>query len=47
MLLAIIDGDDPKKHQELQRAHLVRRKTDGPPVNTAAHLDVFEGEEIQ
>jgi LacI family transcriptional regulator len=47
MLLAIIDGDDPKKHQELQRAHLVRRKTDGPPVNTAVHLDVFEGEEIQ
>jgi len=30
MLLAIIDGDDPAKHQELQRAQLLRRKTDGP-----------------
>lgn len=30
MLLAIIDGDDPSKHQELQRAQLLRRKTDGP-----------------
>lgn len=31
MLLAVIDGDDPTKHQELQRAQLQRRETDGPP----------------
>lgn len=30
MLLAIIDGDDPSKHQDLQRAQLLRRETDGP-----------------
>lgn len=30
MLLSIIDGDDPRKHQELRRAELVRRKSDGP-----------------
>lgn len=30
MLLAIIDGDDPTKHQILKRAELVLRKTDGP-----------------
>ncbi len=30
MLLSIIDGEDPKKHQELQRAHLLRRQSDGP-----------------
>lgn len=30
MLLAIIDGGDPKKFQELRRAELLRRKTDGP-----------------
>lgn len=30
MLLALVDGDDPKQHQELRRAQLVRRKSDGP-----------------
>lgn len=30
MILSIIDGDDPKKHQVLRRAELVRRKSDGP-----------------
>lgn len=30
MLLAIIDGGDPKKYQELRRAELLRRKSDGP-----------------
>ena len=30
MLLSIIDGADPTKFQELQRAHLVQRNTDGP-----------------
>ena len=44
MLLAIIDGDDPSKHQELQRAHLVRRKTDGP-LNTASPETVSFREE--
>ncbi|MCF2904983.1 substrate-binding domain-containing protein [Octadecabacter sp. CECT 8868] len=35
MLMAIIDGDKPSKHQELQRAQLLRRMTDGP-MHTAA-----------
>jgi LacI family transcriptional regulator len=30
MIMAVIDGEDPTKHQELQRAHLLRRDTDGP-----------------
>lgn len=30
MLLAIIDGDDPTKHQILKRAELLLRKSDGP-----------------
>jgi LacI family transcriptional regulator len=30
MLLAIIDGDDPTKHQVLKRAELLLRKSDGP-----------------
>ncbi len=30
MLLSVIDGEDPKKHQELQKAYLVQRKSDGP-----------------
>ncbi len=44
MLLAIIDGDDPTKHQELQRAQLVRRNTDGPPtcVPHQTHVSVRE-----
>lgn len=47
MLLSIIDGDDPKKHQELQRAHLVRRKTDGPMRLASAQSHVSEREDIQ
>jgi LacI family transcriptional regulator len=35
MLLAIIDGEDPTKHQELQRAQLLRRETDLPPRKAA------------
>ena len=31
MLLAVIDGGDPKDNQVLRRAQLVRRKSDGPP----------------
>jgi LacI family transcriptional regulator len=31
MLLAVIDGADPQDNQELWRAELVRRNTDGPP----------------
>lgn len=30
MLLAIIDGDNPKQHQRLKRAVMLQRKTDGP-----------------
>lgn len=30
MLLAIIDGDEPTKHQVLKRAELLLRKSDGP-----------------
>lgn len=45
MLLAIIDGDDPSNHQELQRAHLVRRKTDGPLRTATVRDDVFLREE--
>ena len=44
MLLAIIDGDDPAKHQELQRAQLLRRKTDGP-YNPAVQTHVSSREE--
>lgn len=47
MLLAIIDGDDPKNHQELQRAHLLRRKTDGPLRTALARSHVSEREEFQ
>ncbi|MEP2890560.1 LacI family DNA-binding transcriptional regulator [Tateyamaria sp.] len=47
MLLAIVDGGDPKAHQELQRAHLVRRKTDGPPLQGAVQDNVSEREDIQ
>lgn len=31
MLLSVVDGDDPKKHQELWNATLTRRETDCPP----------------
>ncbi len=47
MLLSIIDGDDPSKHQELQRAHLVRRKTDGPLQVATVLDDVSKREELQ
>lgn len=46
MLLAIIDGEDPTKHQELQRAHLLRRKTDGPLQRAAAIPNVSQREEL-
>ena len=46
MLLSIIDGDNPKKHQELQRAHLLRRKTDGPLHLSVARDDVSVREEL-
>lgn len=46
MLLAIIDGDDPAKHQELQRAQLVRRQTDGPLRKVAVQNDVLSREEL-
>lgn len=46
MLLAIIDGDDPAQHQELQRAQLLRRKTDGPLHNAAAQSHVSIREEL-
>lgn len=47
MLLSIIDGDDPRQHQELQRAHLLRRKTDGPLTQAKARNTVSEREENQ
>lgn len=47
MLLAIIDGADPTKFQELQRAHLVQRNTDGPVNVTAGRADVSIREELQ
>ncbi|MEM6306545.1 MAG: LacI family DNA-binding transcriptional regulator [Pseudomonadota bacterium] len=48
MLLAIIDGASPTSQQELQRAHLVRRMTDGPPPTTKGALpNVSEREELQ
>ncbi len=45
MLLGLIDGDNPAKHQELQRAQLLRRKTDGPPQKTTVQNDVSIREE--
>ncbi|MEL7091810.1 MAG: LacI family DNA-binding transcriptional regulator [Pseudomonadota bacterium] len=45
MLLSVIDGADPRTQQELQRAHLVRRKTDGPPPKSVAMTDVSVREE--
>jgi len=45
MLLSIIDGASPTKFQELQRAHLVRRKTDGPAPTQAGRNDVSFREE--
>ncbi len=45
MLLAIIDGDDPTIHQELQRAQLVRRNTDGPRNSVPQKANVSVREE--
>lgn len=45
MLLSIIDGADPTQFHELQRAHLVQRKTDGPVVETTGQDDVSIREE--
>lgn len=44
MLLSIIDGDDPKQHQELQRAHLLRRQSDGPlqTAKVPTHVSIRE-----
>ena len=47
MVLAIIDGADPTKLQELQRAHLVRRKTDGPVPLRAGQPQVSLREETK
>ncbi len=47
MLLAVIDGDDPRKHQELQRAQLLRRDTDGPPPKIALRTTVPNREREQ
>jgi LacI family transcriptional regulator len=47
MLLSIIDGDDPRNHQELQRAHVLRRKTDGPLQTAVARRNVSEREDFQ
>jgi len=47
MLLSIIDGADPTALQELQRAHLVRRNSDGPAPTLAGRTDVSEREELQ
>jgi LacI family transcriptional regulator len=47
ILLSIIDGADPIKFQELQRAHLVQRMTDGPANVDAGQEDVSVREEPQ
>ncbi len=47
MLLAIIDGADPSKFQELQRANLVRRKTDGPAPSGAGQRSFSSREETE
>lgn len=45
ILLSIIDGTDPTKLQELQRAHLVQRMTDGPAKVDAGQENVSIREE--
>ncbi|MEO0357018.1 MAG: LacI family DNA-binding transcriptional regulator [Pseudomonadota bacterium] len=45
ILLSIIDGADPTKFQELQRAHLVQRMTDGPVKLNTGQNDVSVREE--
>lgn len=47
LLLAIIDGEDPNKLQELQRAQLVRRDTDGPPPKAAVRKNTSTRERLQ
>ncbi len=47
ILLSIIDGADPTKFQELQRAHLVRRMTDGPVPTRAGQTQVSLREETK
>lgn len=48
LLLSILDGADPTKLHELQRAHLVQRMTDGPVnTNNAGQNDVSEREDIK
>lgn len=45
MILAVIDGEDPTKHQELQHAHLLKRESDGPFKKAAAPKNVSKREE--
>ncbi|MDB9708087.1 substrate-binding domain-containing protein [Planktotalea frisia] len=45
ILLAIIDGAEPTTFQELQRAYLVRRKTDGPAPTELGRSNVSFREE--
>ena len=47
ILLSIIDGADPTTFHELQRAHLVQRKTDGPANIEADQDDVSVREDSQ
>ncbi len=47
ILLAIIDGASPTKFQELQRAYLVPRNTDGPPKVGQGQTNVSIREELQ
>jgi len=45
ILLSVIDGADPTRFQELQRAHLVQRNTDGPADANAGQMNVSIREE--
>jgi len=45
ILLSVIDGADPTRFQELQRAHLVQRNTDGPAHTNAGQTNVSFREE--
>jgi len=47
ILLSVIDGAAPTKFQELQRAHLVQRNTDGPADANAGQTNVSIREETQ
>lgn len=46
ILLSIIDGESPTNFQELHRAHLVHRNTDGPVKTVTGQTDVFIREEL-